>query len=79
MKKTLSSLDLNRPVSAMETPGGVALQHTAEVKQQLLRELVELDKQVAVLERRGGVDFSLMQTYREMIHSRTVLFNQLNR
>lgn len=80
MKKAIGYLDLNRPQSKHETSGGVGLQNTVQVKERLLGELVELQKQMEVLEaKEGEVDFSMLQTYKEMIHSRKSLFNELNR
>lgn len=79
-KTVIGSLDLNRPEHTSETAGGARLQDTNSVKEKLLGELVELEKQMEVLERASsGVDFSMMQTYKEMIHSRKMLFNELNR
>ena len=79
MKKAIGDLDLNRPELRHETAGGVALQNTESVKEQLLEELVELEKQMEVLEAQAAtVDFSMLQTYKEMIHSRRVFFNELN-
>lgn len=80
MKKAIGSLDLNRPQSRHETAGGVSLQNTVLVKEKLLEELVELEKQMEVLESQNAfTDFSMMQTYKEMIHSRKSFFNELNR
>ena len=80
MKKAIGSLDLNRPQSRQETPGGVRLQNTELLKSKLLQELVELEKQMELLRSDANkVDFSMLQTYKEMIHSRKVLFNQLSR
>ncbi len=80
MKKAIGSLDLNRPSSRHETAGGVRLQNTKTVKDQLLEEMVELQKQLEVLESQSpALDFSMMQTYKEMIHSRKSFFNELNR
>lgn len=80
MKKAIGSLDLNRPQSRHETAGGVSLQNTVLVKEKLLEELVELEKQMEVLESQDTfTDFSMMQTYKEMIHSRKSFFNELNR
>lgn len=80
MTKTLEWLDLNRPQSKEETPSGLSLQNTFTVKEQLLKELLELEKQAEVLKRSDqGVDFSMLQTYKEMIHSRQVYFSQLSR
>ena len=79
MKKAIGCLDLNRPELRYETAGGVALQNTKSVKEKLLRELVELEKQMVVLEGRAAtIDFSMLQTYKEMIHSRCIFFNELN-
>ncbi|MCP3907572.1 MAG: hypothetical protein GY712_06100 [Oceanicoccus sp.] len=79
MKKAIGYLDLNRPELRHETAGGVALQNTDSVKEKLLQELVELEKQMEALEARAAtVDFSMLQTYKEMIHSRRVFFNELN-
>lgn len=79
-KTVIGSLDLNRPEHTGETAGGARLQDTTQVKEQLLAELVELEKRMEVLEgASNSVDFSMIQTYKEMIHSRKVLFNELNR
>ncbi len=79
MNKAIGSLDLNRPTSRHETSGGVRLQNTELLKEKLLEELVELDKQMEILQSESNqVDFSMLQTYKEMIHSRRVLFNQLS-
>ena len=80
MDRAIGSLDLNRPESKKETPGGARLQNTMLLKERLLEELVELDKQLEVLSNQEDhVDFSMLQTYKEMIHSRKTLFNKLNR
>jgi hypothetical protein len=80
MKKAIGSLNLNRPGSRNETSGGVRLQNTGLVKEKLLEELVELEKQMEVLKSQDfTVDFSMMQTYKEMIHSRKIFFNELSR
>lgn len=80
MDKAINSLDLNRPHLKQETAGGARLNNTSLLKEQLLEELVELDKQLEVLSEQGArVDFSMILTYKEMIHSRKALFNKLNR
>jgi hypothetical protein len=80
MNKAIGSLDFNRPLTRYETAGGVQLENTEFLKEKLLEELVELDKQMEVLKSNGDkVDFSMMQTYKEMIHSRRVFFNELSR
>ncbi|HUH38885.1 MAG TPA: hypothetical protein VL027_13160 [Spongiibacteraceae bacterium] len=80
MKNSVDTLSLNRPPSRWETLAGVRLQNTEPVKEQLLQELIELESQLAHLkDANGRHDFSLVQTYRDMIHSRRVMFHQLNR
>ena len=79
MKHTVSTFDLNRPSAKTQTESGLGLCDTSEVKKRLLQELVELEKQRDELESQTDfVDFSMMQTYQEMIHSRRVQMNQLN-
>ena len=80
MEKTIGSLDINRPHSRHETAGGASLQNVGLVKEKLLEELIELEKQMEALKgQENTVDFSMMQTYKEMIHSRKSFFNALNR
>lgn len=80
MNKAIGSIDLNRPQARYETAGGVRLENTELLKEKLLEELVELDKQMEVLESSGEkVDFSMLQTYKEMINSRRRFFNELSR
>ena len=79
MRRAIGSLDINRPQLRHETLGGVSLQNTSKVKEKLLQELLELEKQMELLKSESGkVDFSMMQTYKEMIHSRKTLFNELS-
>jgi hypothetical protein len=78
MNKAIGNLKLNRPHLKSETAGGVSLQNIYSVKEQLLGELVELQQQMELLEQKSdSVDFSMMQTYKEMMHSREILFNEL--
>lgn len=80
MKKPIGFLDLNRPHRMSATKSGVRLNNTSPIKEKLLGDLVELQKQMESLEATaGGVDFSMLQTYKEMIQSRKSLFNELNR
>lgn len=80
MKRAIGSLDLNRPRARYETAAGVKLENTELLKEKLLEELVELDKQLQTLKANSdSVDFSMLQTYKEMIHSRWSFFNELNR
>lgn len=80
MSKPVSEeLDLHRP-QARSDLGVPRLSNVSAVKQQLLQEIIELQRQLdGTGSAPGGVDFSLIQTYREMIHSRRALFNQLER
>lgn len=80
MKKAIGTLDLNRPQPRQETSGGARLHNTESVKEKLLAELVELEKQMEQMEANSETtDFSMLQTYKEMIHSRKSFFNELNR
>lgn len=80
MSRGIESLDLHRPGSVPETANGVPLQNTYRVKEKLLQELVELEKRLKSLQSDMlPEDYSMIQTYREMIHSRTMFFRELNR
>jgi hypothetical protein len=79
-KNTVGNLNLHRPPSRKENLTGVRLQNIQVVKEKLIEELVELESQMERLKGSGDpVNLSLIQTYREMIHSRRAFFNQLNR
>ena len=55
------------------------LRNTSGLKEQLMREMLELDKQKQKLEIGANtMDFSMIQTYKEMIQSRRALLDQLN-
>lgn len=69
---------MHRPPSRRETLAGVRLQNVQAVKQRLLEEIIELESQMDKIKGSGDpVDLSLIQTYREMIHSRRQFFNEL--
>ena len=77
---SLGSLDLHRPPSRKQPLNGVCLQNTAAVKEQLLGEMAELSAQLDNLKAdTDGFDFSLSQTYKEMIHVRRQFYNALSR
>ena len=79
MGKAIGSLNLGKPKSKHETQGGVGLQNTDLVKAKLLEELVELEAQMERLKAASdAVDFSMMQTYKEMIHSRKLFYKELD-
>ena len=55
------------------------LRDSHSLRTQLLAEMLALDKQRSALEiGASAVDFSMLQTYKEMIHSRRVLLDQVN-
>jgi len=79
-KHRAGNLDLHRPPSRKESLAGVRLQNIQAVKEKLLEEMVELESQMEKLKGSGDpIKLSLIQTYREMIHSRRAFFNELNR
>jgi hypothetical protein len=68
IKKKLTSID------------SVKLNNNNEIKERLLKEMLELDNQRHTLESSlSTVDFSMRQTYKEMIQSRRVLLEQLSK
>lgn len=77
-KPVSDELDLHRP-PARNSGRGPRLANVALVKQQLLQEIIELQRQLDAADGQGGVDFALIQTLREMIHSRRALFSRLER
>ena len=55
------------------------LQDTHSLRTKLLSEMLILDKQrVALEDGIVNIDFSMLQTYKEMIHSRRVLWDQVS-
>lgn len=55
------------------------LNNNYALKEQLLREMLALNKQREELEvGANSVDFSMLQTYKEMIHSRQLLLDQID-
>lgn len=79
-RKGVCKLNLHRPPSRRESLAGVRLQNVDAVKQKLIEEMVELERQMDKLKGSSSlVDLSLVQTYREMLRSRRAFFDQLNR
>ena len=79
-KDSHSDLDLHRPASRNDSLGGVKLQNIQAVKAHLLQEIVELETKLEKIKGSGDlIDLSLIQTYREMIHSRRAFFSELSR
>ncbi len=67
IKKKLNSIDSTK------------LHNPNELKQQLIKEMLDLDKLKQDLESGSTqVDFSMLQTYKEMIQSRRILLEQIN-
>jgi hypothetical protein len=67
IKKKLNSIDSTK------------LHNPNELKQQLIKEMLDLDKLKQDLESGSTtVDFSMLQTYKEMIQSRRVLLEQID-
>lgn len=54
------------------------LNDTHALREQLLKEMLMLDKQRQELESGDHMDFSMVQTYKEMIQARRVLLDKLN-
>jgi hypothetical protein len=79
MKKNANSLNANRPASRWESLAGVSLRNVEATREHVLQELVELESQMNRLKSSAGVDFSMIQTYKEMIASRKRFFAELNR
>ena len=79
-KETRNSLHLHRPPSRKESLAGVRLQNIQAVKAKLLEEIVELESQLDKVKGSGDPGkLALIQTYREMIHSRRKFFAELDR
>lgn len=67
VKKKLNSIDSTK----LHSPN--------ELKEQLIKEMLELDQLKQALENESAtVDFSMRQTYKEMIQSRRALLEQIN-
>lgn len=79
-KESYADLDLHRPPSQRDTLNGIRMQNTQAVKARLLEEIIELETKLDRIKGSGDpIDMSLIQTYREMIHSRRAFFGELNR
>ena len=59
---------------------GVSFQSIHRVKEQLIREITNLERQLEQMRRNDDmIDFSMVQTYKEMIHSRREMLHHLPR
>ena len=79
MTKYSVDYDLHRPPPREGVRGPAKISNVAAVREHLLKEIVELESRLEHLKSTGALDFSLMQTYREMIQARRDLFHQLSR
>lgn len=80
MTKYSIDFDLHRPAAREGVTSAPRMTNTSAVREHLLKEIVELESRLEHLKAAGGSpDFSLMQTYREMIQARKELFHQLTR
>lgn len=73
--------DINAPSSKKRSSNSTPanLNKNYALKEQLVREMLALNKQREELEVGANrVDFSMLQTYKEMIHSRQQLLNQID-
>ena len=56
----------------------ININHTGELRRQLISEITDLERQVHALKLQGqAVDFSLMASYSELINSRKTLLRKL--
>ncbi len=60
---------------------GVQLNSTEQLRTKLIAEITQLQRQLEALKPTGReqVDFSMIQTYKELIHSRQEMLSQLPR
>lgn len=59
---------------------GVTFQSIPKVKEQLIREITNLERQLEAMRLSDDmIDFSMLQTYKEMIHSRREMLDHLPR
>lgn len=80
MLKTPSRLEPAFRIKNKSTPiDSSKLHNPNELKERLIREMLEIDTQRQAMELSGEpVDFSLIQTYKEMIQSRRKLLEQID-
>ena len=73
-------LVLQRPTPRPEREFGNVLQNVETAREKLLEEIEMLESRMEQVRAAGSpMDFSLIQTYKEMIHSRRMLFIDLSR
>ena len=78
MLETPQKLRSTRPRKTQQFHSHMSMSETHALKEKLIREMLDLDKQRENLEIGASqMDFSMVQTYKEMIHSRRMLLNQL--
>lgn len=79
-RHTFHQLELQRPTPRPERQFGSTLHNIETRREKLLEEIVALESRMEQVKAAGSpMDFSLIQTYKEMIHSRRMLFIELSR
>ena len=81
MLETPQRLRGNTPgIKKRPNPTPANMRNTHALKEKLLREMLELNKQREEMEIGAShVDFAMLQTYKEMSHSRQRMLDQLNK
>lgn len=79
MMETPQKLQSRQRMRKPQPLTGLNTHNTNSLKEKLVREMLELNKQREEMEfKEGEMDFSMVQTYKEMIHSRRMMLSQLN-
>lgn len=72
---------MHQPVHKRPNPHGVGIElnDTEHLQEKLIGEITQLERQLADLKltNKNRVDFSMIQTYKELIHSRREMLSQL--
>lgn len=80
MKKGTDTLNINRPPSRRDTLNSAKLRNVDATREHILQEIIELESQLDRLKCKAGpVDFSMIQTYREMIATRKRFFEEISK
>ncbi len=69
---------MGRPSKAMAVGVDVNLERTQQLRDKLIAEITEYERQQAALKLNGNqVNFSMIQTYKELIHARREMLDRL--
>lgn len=69
---------MSRPSKAMAVGVDVNTERTQKLREKLIAEITEYERQQAALKLNGNqVNFSMIQTYKELIHARREMLEQL--